>query len=319
MNKINALKIAKIALAVMLVIVIAGAVVFGICKFNFGADIKGCVEITVALDEDSKDDKVAEKYKSDIASLLEKNGFEFAKTSRIQTSSDEFAVLVFSVKSSNADKTIEKLEGDFSADLKAYLTQKYAGYNDESFAEDVAINEIGGAYGIEILKGVLWGSLILVSAITVYCFIRFKWASGFTAFISAVLDLALLFSLSAITRIRVDALSVNVIWVSVLYSLMLSIITFFVLRKNTKIKVADEQAVKDKALSSAYESSKIIFILTVALIVMLALAVIFVPFDVKLILIYVILAVMVGSADAILVKPVLRYWLSKIKKNKKKA
>lgn len=319
MNKINVLKIAKIALAVMLVVVVAGAIVFSINKFNFGADIKGCVEITVALDEDSKDDKVAEEYKSDIASLLEKNGFEFAKTSRIQTSSDGFAELVFTVKSSNADKTIEKLEGNFSADLKAYLTQKYVGYTDESFAEDVAINELGGAYGIEILKGVLWGSLILVAAITIYCFIRFKWASGFTAFISAVLDLALLFSLSAITRIRVDALSVNVIWVSVLYSLMLSMITFFVLRKNTKVKVADEQAVKDKALSSAYESSKIIFILTVALIVMLALAVIFVPFDVKLILIYVILAVIVGSADAILVKPVLRYWLSKIKKNKKKA
>lgn len=319
MNKLNALKIAKIALAVMLVIVIAGAVVFGICKFNYGADIKGCVEITVALDEDSKDDKVAEEYKNDVASILEKNGFKFAKTSRIQTSLDGFVELVFSVKTSDADKTIEKLEGKFSTDLKAYLTSKYSGYTDEAFEEDVNINEIGGAYGTEILKGVLWGSLILTAVMTIYCFIRFKWASGFTAFISAVLDLALLFALSALTRIRVDALSVNVIWVCVLYSLMLSMVTFFVLKKNTKVKVADEQAIKEKTLSSAYESGKIIFILTVALMVMLALAIIFVPFDVKLILIYVMLAVLVGSADAILVKPVLRYWLSKIKKNKKKA
>lgn len=319
MNKINASKIAKIALAIMLVIVVAGAIVFEICKLNYGADIKGCVEITVELDEDSINDKVVNAYKEDIIEILEKNGFEFAKTTRIQESSDSFATIVFSVKTSNADKTITKLEDKFSTDLKAYLTSKYDGYTDEDFADNVQISEIGGAYGTELVKGVLWGSLIMVAAITLYCFLRFKWASGFTAFLSAVLDLALLLAILAITRIRVDALSVNVIWICLLYSLLLSLISFFVLKKNSKIKIADEQTIKDRVYSSAYESGKMNFILSVALIVMLALAIIFVPFEIKLILIHVMLAVVVGGADAILVKPVLRYWLSKIKKNKKKA
>ena len=314
MNK--TFKIAKIALIAMLVIAIIGAVLFGICKLNYGADIKGCVEVTIALDEDSKTESVAEKYQDDITKIFKDNGYKFAKTTRKATDSSGFVKLVYSVKTKNADKTIQKLNGSFKTDLNEYLSGKYA---DFSYEDSVTVSEIGSSYDCKLLTGVLLGTLILTLAITIYSFIRFKWASGFTTLLSVIMDLLLFVSISAITRIRVDALCVNVIWVATIYSLLTSLVTFFVLKKNSKVKIIDADAIKEKALTSAQESSKYIFIVTVALIVMLALAIIFVPLNVKLLFIYSIIALLIAGADAILVKPVLRYWLSKIKKNKKKA
>lgn len=314
MNK--TFKIAKITLIAMLVIAIIGAVLFGVCKLNYGADIKGCVEVTIALDEDSKTESVANKYQCDVAKIFKDNGYKFAKTTRKATDASGFVKLVYSVKTKNADKTIEKLNGDFKTDLNEYFSGKYA---DFSYDDSVTVTEIGSSYGCKLLTGILWGTLILVLAITVYSFIRFKWAGGFTTLLSVIADLLLLVAISAITRIRVDALSVSVIWVATIYSLLTSLVTNFVLKKNSKVKLTDAESIKEKALSGAQESSKYIFIVTVALIVMLALAIIFVPFNVKLLFIYSIIALLVTGADAILVKPVLRYWLSKIKKNKKKA
>lgn len=314
MNK--TFKIAKITLIAMLVIAIIGAVIFGICKLNYGADIKGCVEVTVSLDEDSKTESVADKYQSDITKIFKDNGYKFAKSTRRATDASGFVKLVYSVKTKNADKTIQKLNGDFKTDLNDYLSGKYA---DFSYNDSVTVSEIGSSYGCKLLTGILWGTLILALAMTVYSFIRFKWASGITTLLSVIMDLILLVTVSAITRIRVDALCVNVIWIATIYSLLTSLVTNFVLKKNSKVKLTDAESVKEKALTSAQESCKYIFIVTVALIVMLALAVIFVPFNVKLLFIYSIIALLITGADAILVKPVLRYWLSKIKKNKKKA
>ena len=316
MIKFASKKTALITLAVMLVVVLIGSIIFGVCKLNYGADVKGAVEVSVSLDEDSTSSSVAKKYSDDIASIIKKQGFSFASSARTETDASGFKTLVYTLKSSNANKTIEKLGGDFKTKLTEYFATAYDGTSYSfDFDKDVEINKVGGQYSCSYVTKTFLAMAVLALIATVYFIIRYGFASGFTCLISAILDLAVTLSLIAIFRVKVNGYLVSVIPFCVIYSLVLSLIAFSHL-KGELGKKPDRSLIEEKTISSGEVVSKIALYVGIGLIVAFILMVCIMPVELKFVSLYMIIAVLVCTCEALLFKPVLRLWFSKLKKEK---
>ena len=316
--KSKMLKIAQISLIVFLSLIIVGAVIFGIFKFNYGADIKGYTEIAIELDEYSKDDKVTKEIQADIKEILEGKGYTFAKNCRIAEDSSGFKMLVFAIDTDGKDMS-EKITSNVKSDIESYFeTSEYS--TEFSFENDVKIYKAGAEYSFNLVGKIAIAFAIIALATTIYFIIRFGWASGFATLINLILDMALALSLIAMTRVRVDGLGFVVILITILASIMSSLITYFVLKRELKRKTIEEISVLDRTRESNLESGKAVFSSFVALIAAMLIFVCFVPLNIKLILVNSILALIAVGANTILFKSALRYWLSKIRltKNKKK-
>lgn len=316
--KSKMLKIAQISLIVFLSLIIVGAVIFGIFKFNYGADIKGYTEMSIELDEYSKDDQVCKEIQADIKDILEDSGYSFAKNCRIAEDGSGFKTLIFAIDTNGKDKS-EKIYNDVKSDIKMYFAMSQNN-TDFSFENDVKIYKAGGEYDFNLVGKIALAITIIALTTTIYFIIRFGWASGFATLINFILDMALTLSLITLLRVRVDGLSFVVILITALASIMSSLITYFVLRRELKRKTIEEISVLDKTREANLESGKAVFKSFIAIIAVMLLFVCIVPLNVKLILVNSILALIAVGANTILFKSTLRYWIGKIgsTKNKKK-
>ncbi len=312
MSKIK--KTALIVIAVFVAIIIAGAITFGVTQFNYDSSVVGCVEIKVELGEYAFSDEVRQDYKEDIQKIV-KGEFDLIKDARIEEESGTYATLVYSVKGDyeTVNGIADQKDSDFEQKLNALFIAN--GITDFDYATNVSAEKVGGTYSIDILIKSAIAIGVISLAVCIYFAIRFGVASALLSFLSVVLELLVMLCTVAITRIPVGGQSVIVLWALTATSLTASIIYNCIVRAEKKS--VEEGTWEDRCFRANAKSNKILFKTLVAIFASIILAVALVPVNLKITVALLALAVLVVGVNAILVKPIIRFWLGKCKKEKK--
>ncbi len=309
----NMKKTAIIVVSIFLAIIIAGAIVFGIAQFNYDSTVSGSVEIKVELGEYAYTDSEREDYKKDIEKIVD-DEFKIVKDTRIQEESGTYAILVYSVEGNQktADSIASEKDSSFEEKLTAYFLGKQVDFD---YEYSVSAEKVGGIYSKSIVIKSIIALGVIGLAVCIYFAIRFGIASALISFLSIIVEFAVALSIVAFTRIPVGGQAVIALWALLATSLTASIIYNSYVRAEKKS--VEEGTWEERCLRANAKSNKVIFKSFIAIIASIIIAVALVPVNIKITVALLALVVLVVGVNAILLKPILRLWLGKCKREKK--
>ena len=321
MKNFNIRKIAFIALDIILVIVIAGAVLFGILGFNKSTNASKYVQVRVTLGQEYilKDNNV-EKAEKDIKNILSKNGYKFVEDAYTEVDSKGYNVLVFNLKGNQvtSDNLSVTGEGSVYKQIKTYLETENVGYvfdAPEQEFKEFNVDYVGSAFSNKLYSKSLISMAIILVATIVYFLIRFKVASSMASLCVTIIEFLLFVSIVAITRIPVDGM----FYVVLFGVLIASLISSFVYNNYFRMALngAEEKTLLEHTQYVSCKAGKIIASVFIAVIAALLLAIIAVPSSIKVLLALLALGLLVVGICSVLIRPVFRYWLGLINCKKK--
>ena len=276
----------------------------------------GCVEVRVELDEYGFEESVREDYKAGIDNVISKLGYKQAKEARVEVEGGTYATLVYSIK--GGDKTVAKLSASNSNAFETALNNYFKSKGTDatfSFAEDVSIERVGWSYSEKLLTTSAIAIGVIALAVCVYFIFRFGFASAVVSLLSLILEYAVAMAIVAITRIPVGGQVVVVLWSLLAVSLLSSLIANLSIRAEKK---SVEEGTDDERFERANKKSAgVLLKVLIALACAILFAVALVPVNMKINVALIALGVIVVGVNSLLFKPALRYWLGKLKKEKK--
>jgi len=318
MKNLNFKKVAFIAIDIILVIIIAGAVFFGFLGVNKTAEAKGGVEVRVCLDENYYDKDLRATAQSDIQKIFTDNGFKVNQVKR-EIDSTVYNTLVFCIDGNNdvADALAVETGDCIYTSIKTYLETENSGFtfNDDAEVKEYRVDYVGGSFANKVLQKTFISFAIIFVVAIIYFGIRFGIFSALASFVATILELGLFNAVVIITRIPTDGTFYLALFAVLVFSLLASLIynVFF----RSALKGVEEKSLQEHAQDVSLKAGKIFASVTVSIVVGLLLAIIAVPSTLKLILAQIALGILLVGITAILVRPALRYWLGSIKKEKK--
>lgn len=295
MNKISGLKIVekmKIWLVALLVLIVAGSVVWGVAGLNKDSSYKGYKQLAVNVTSSI----AAEDIKKDTEKWLDDNGVKVVSVKVIDEQS-----LIYEVETKMTDD-------DVKDGLKTALGS-YEKYLDK----DIPVN-FTEAKGSANNTPALWALLAIgVSLVVlfVYALIRYKWRRALTLVASILLSIYLTICLTAIFRIPVGVNYISAIAFAFVFSGIVSL--YYVNKVKALVRSAEYKGAKRIDLANSAVSATLLktVILAVATIIILVAGVIFSATPVRYVLLSAIVGVVVSTAVVLTVTPTLYAYLGK--------
>ncbi len=294
MNKIANLKIVekmKLWLVAVLVLIVAGSVVWGIVGLNKDSSYKGYTQVTVNV----ASTVAAEDIKKDTEKYFKDNGITVVSR---KVAGEQ--VYMYEVKTRLVNVVLKE---SLETALKAH--KNWLGTPAVKVAEAKASTTNAPA---------LWALLAFgVSAVAVfiYALIRYKWRRALALIGSILLSVYLTICLTAICRIPVGTNYVAAIGFTFVFS---GVVTLYYINKVKEfVRSSGYKGVARIDIANAAASNVFVKTLAIAIaaVVILAAGVIFAATPVKFVLISAIVGVVVSTAVAITVAPTLYAYLGK--------
>ena len=226
---------------------------------NIGIDFTGGTSMTVMFGDDYTDAKLDE-----VASVVEKFGVSVSYKQKTGTGS-ESAVMVKYKNIHADDETSMKLNDEIQAKLEETFPNK-----------EVSYSSVGSTASKELLSTAFLSIFVVAICIFIYIIFRFELWSGLSAIIALMHDLIVMFSLTLIFRIEINAPFIAALITILAYSINDTIIVFDRIRESIKMNTEQKinyTAIANKAIASTMTRSLYTSITTLMTIVVVAICV----------------------------------------------
>lgn len=324
MNNIPVKKRLFICLAISLVLIIAGAFLLGFLGFNPDRDTKDRVSLQVtdngymAIDPDFRD-----SLRSFCENKISEGGFSVTDVAYASESSGGSGSLEFVLDGASEEKL-----ASFVGELDAALSSAQYGEGTENTGTYKELSAVSVTYhisGYALHTEVIWRAAVAAAVAAVLLFayvaIRFKVGMGVTALVAAVHDVLLTLGVIALVRIPAGMSLVCVAVFALLLSVFLNLKVFGKMRKDLLLEDRKELSAEQAVALSVKESRKGIFvadILVASAVVILAIAGLFVGFDMFSFMLGALVAILVANYSALVLSPAI-YTLIKEKSDANRA
>ncbi len=318
MTKFSAKKCLLLCLIVSLVLIVAGAFVFGFAGMNLDSTMKDYTSVEVTDNGYMANDA---NYRTALEDFC------------LEEIEKEYAVEKVLYSGFQLDTHLEFILSDIASDaelaaLADKLEEALAG---EAFGEGLTLGTAGDvSVGWHVAVYAphyeyVWRTAIGFAAVLVLLFayvaIRFKVGMGVTALVAALHDTLLTFALLCLVRIPMGASFICILAFAMLLSVFFSLKLFGKMRKDFRMEERKELASEESVLLSASEGRKGIFFTAIALAavsVVLAVVGLIAGFDLFAFMAGALVAVIVCTYSALLLSPSL-YALIKKKSDEDRA
>ncbi len=223
---------------------------------NVGIDFAGGTSISVVFGEEYSEAKLNE-----VAHEIEKYGVDISYTQKTGSGTESAALVKFKNKFTNDAQNMALNE-----EIKAGLQAKYSG-------KEVAYSAVGSTASKELLATAFLSIFVAAICILVYVVIRFELWSGVSAILALFHDLIIMFSLTIICRIEINASFIAALITILAYSINDTIVIFDRVRELIKMNTAqkiDYVGITNKAITSSLTRSIYTSITTLMAIVVVA-------------------------------------------------
>lgn len=301
MSKAVSKKNLFVCLAISLVVLIVGAVIFGIFGFNAdstAADYDSIV-ITDTLYEfrdDNKDNNEREQLNALYESAIEDAGFTVVDTCGFDSSMGK--IWEYRVTGEPSAQT-------FVADIQTAIDNSEIENTDNSIIT-VSYHEVATQPHYEFIWRTAVGGAVAVVLLFAYVAIRFKVGMGVTALIAAVHDVLLTLAVVALLRIPAGATLVGVAAFSLLLSAILNLIVFGRMRSDFRSDERKDLPAREGVALSVKDSRKNVFIVCILLAVLclcLGVVGVIIGFDLTSVMLSALMAIVVSAYSSLLLSP----------------
>ena len=231
-HKVNFFKYKKICVSISILIIIAGAIMFGVKGFNLGIDYKSGTSISIVSDKKLTSKKVT----SDLKELN-------LKASNIDIDKDEVNIRI--------DTT---LIGDQVKEVNHFFEDKYDA--------KVNIGVVTNLVQRELIKNAIISVLIALLGIIIYLSIRFKFSYALGGVIALIHDVLIMFSFFAIFRFEISPMFIAAVLAIIGYSINDTIVSFDRIRENLENE-DDKKITKEKFIDVCNRSVQETFTRTI--------------------------------------------------------
>lgn len=220
---------AKVWFIIPIVVILIGALIFGLMGFNLGIDFTGgtVVEISVgSVFEADNASKLRNQYKSDIKSVLNNNGLELSYYQISGTGEETDIIIRYQDKKGLDESEMEILSAEVVSQLQTKLALS---------AEDISQSQrIAPTASSELIINCLLAILISVILILIYIAFRFELSFGLSAIVALLHDVLIMLALMAIFQIQMNSAFVAALITIIGYSINNTIVIFDRIRENKK-------------------------------------------------------------------------------------
>lgn len=301
MSKAVSKKNLFVCLAISLVILIVGAVIFGI--FGFNADSTAADYHSIVINDTLYD------FRSTDADNNEREQLEALYESAIEDAG--FTVKdVFQLDSSVGVSWEYRVTGEpsaqtFVADIQTAIDNSEIENTDNSIIT-VSYHEVATQPHYEFIWRTAVGGAVAVVLLFAYVAIRFKVGMGVTALIAAVHDVLLTLAVVALLRIPAGATLVGVAAFSLLLSAILNLIVFGRMRSDFRSDERKDLPAREGVALSVKDSRKNVFIVCILLAVLclcLGVVGVIIGFDLTSVMLSALMAIVVSAYSSLLLSP----------------
>ena len=231
-HKVNFFKYKKICVSISALIIIAGAIMFGVKGFNLGIDYKSGTSISIVSDKKLTSKKVT----SDLKELN-------LKADDIDIDKDEVNIRI--------DTT---LTGDQVKEVNHFFEEKYDA--------KVNIGVVTNLVQRELIKNAIISVLIALLGIIIYVSIRFKFSYALGGVVALIHDVLIMFSFFAIFRFEISPMFIAAVLAIIGYSINDTIVSFDRIRENLENE-DDKKITKEKFIDVCNRSVQETFTRTI--------------------------------------------------------
>ncbi len=322
MSKLSVKKTLFISLVISLVLIIAGAFVFGFIGFNPDSSSQEYTSLEVA---DNGYMAINTSYRTALEEFcldeIEGQGYDVSDVSYTAEASGGAGRLEFILSGDVAEEDVasftQALDSALAAQTFAESGSTFKDLGDISVTYHQAVYEPHYEYIWRTAIGI-GVALVLLFA---YVAIRFKVGMGVTSLIAAVHDVLLTLAVIALLRIPAGPTVICIAAFALLLSVFLNLKVFGKMRQDFRLEERKDLSAREAVALSARESRKGVFIaaiLAAAALVVLAVVGLIVGFDLFSFTIGALLAVIVCTYSSLVLSPAI-YALIKEKSDARRA
>ena len=221
---------------------------------NIGIDFTGGTQITVALGDNYSEAKLNE-----VTSVVNGHGVTVSYAQKTGTGSSSAALVKFKNLYSDNEQN-NNLVADITTDLEQH------------FGVEVAASSVGSTASGDLLATAFLSIFVAAICIFIYIIFRFELWSGLSAVIALFHDLIIMFSLTLICRIEINASFIAALITILAYSINDTIVIFDRIREYVKDNIGnriDYSEIANHAIASSMTRSiytSITTLLTIAIV-----------------------------------------------------
>lgn len=320
MTKLSTKKCLLMCLVISLVLIVAGAFLFGFLGFNTDSTTQDYTSVEVADNGYMATDSA---FRSSLEELC--LGEIEGKYAVGNVSYSDFAGTDPHLEFILSEIVGDEEMGTFVEGLESTLSTETYGDTGRTYGEiaDISVtyhNAVYAAHYEQVWRAAIAAAVVLV-LLFAYVAIRFKVGMGVTSLIAAVHDVLLTLAVVALCRISAGAPLVCVAVFAMLFSMFLNLKVFGKMRKDFRLDERKDLSAKDAIELSVRESRKGVFIasiLAAAAIVVLAVVGIIAGFDLFSFMIAALVAVIACTYSSLVLSPTI-YTLIKEKSDAARA
>lgn len=230
-KKVNFISKTKYFATFSFIVIILGAVMIGVKGLNLGVDFKSGSDIALVTNEKLTKEGIEEDLK------------ELKLTSsEITITNDQTDILVTDVLNNSKLQTV-----------KDHFKNKYNA--------SVDIGVISNVVKQDLIKNAIYAVLISLIGIIIYVSLRFKFSYAIGGIVALLHDVAMMFSVFALTRLEVNTMFIAAVLAIIGYSINDTIVCFDRIREN--LKQYDKKMTKEKLREIVNRSMQETFVRTI--------------------------------------------------------
>lgn len=297
MSKTVSKKSLILYLAISLVVILVGAILFGVFGFNADSTVKDYTVIEVS---DSGYMSLQDKFRTDLDDLckaeIEKSGLKIKEDSYIESTSVG-GILSYTVTGEGAEAFVSELQ-------TAIDNAQIDGVQDASVI--VTYHEVENAPHYEYIWRTAIGAAVVLVILFVYVAIRFNVGMGVTSFVAALHDVIVTLAIVALLRIPAGVGLIGVAAITLLLSAFLNLMVFGKMRKDFRLEERKGMPARDAVALSVKESTKTILtaiVLLAAFVVVFGVIGVIIGFDMASFMLGMLMALVVTTYSSLFLSP----------------
>ena len=322
MSKLSAKKTLLLCLVVSLVLIVAGAFLFGFLGFNADSSSKDYMSVEVA---DNGSMVIDSEFRSSLEELctseIEGAGYKIGNVSYTSEASGGAGSLEFVLSGSVEEATL----ASFAQELDSALASASFGDSGSTFKDigDISVTYHSDVYvpHYEYIWRTAIGAGVVLVLLFAYVAIRFKVGMGVTSVIAAAHNILLTLAVIALLRIPAGPAVICVALFALSLSMFFNVKVFGKMRQDFRLEDRQGLSAKEAVALSVRESRKGIFIgaiLAASALVVLAVVGLIIGFDLFSFMLGALVAVIACTYSSLVLSPAI-YTLIKEKSDAKRA
>ena len=311
MAKATSKKQLKLCLILSIVLIVAGAFVFGFLGFNEDTSVsdKTAVEVQTPISFFA-DDEDQETFVSVCEETIENAGYTVTETNYYEESSGIYDYYEFVITRSTGTFTQEETDALCEALETAIYALSDSDVGNVEITRDILLSVVAVESETQYYWEYVWRTAIAVASVWVIAFgyvaIRFRLGMGVTILVANANDMLLTLALIALFRVPVNTTVIAVAAFSVMVSLFLNLCVLGRMRKNFKSEEWKGIPSREAVAKSTAESRKTVLFWAAAIALILVLCAVgglFFSFDLFFIMIGGLIATAVSVYSSLFLTP----------------